>query len=185
MVGEGPVRTKLEAQANRLRLSEVVHFSGWVEHRYLPDYIKAAALFDKTTQDSCWGWAFVGLHSGSFAVTGLKAGTYQLEFIDPWNGEVIPGLTARTVTTELGGKINIDFSEAIKLLREETGMGLDKNRMSVMNQFPHAGRNQAGPVFIRFDLFWNANQHSLPPRLLLPASCRDHRVSNGRKSLSS
>jgi glycosyltransferase involved in cell wall biosynthesis len=44
VVGEGPVRAQLEAQAAALGLAEDVEFTGWLEHHRLPDVIIRAQL---------------------------------------------------------------------------------------------------------------------------------------------
>jgi glycosyltransferase involved in cell wall biosynthesis len=45
IAGQGPLRTELEAQANRLGLAERVRFLGFVADGDLPDYYRAADLF--------------------------------------------------------------------------------------------------------------------------------------------
>src|SRR5262245_506108 len=44
IVGEGPVRTKLQAQAAALALDEDVCFAGWLDHQRLPDVIVRARI---------------------------------------------------------------------------------------------------------------------------------------------
>ena len=44
IVGEGPVRTRLQAQAAALALDEDVCFTGWLEHKRLPDVIVRARI---------------------------------------------------------------------------------------------------------------------------------------------
>ena len=44
VVGDGPVRPRLEAQAAALGLDGDVRFTGWLEHRRLPDIIARAGL---------------------------------------------------------------------------------------------------------------------------------------------
>jgi len=44
LVGEGPVRVQLEAQAAALNISGDVRFTGWIDHDRLPDVIARAAI---------------------------------------------------------------------------------------------------------------------------------------------
>src|SRR5205823_2038863 len=44
LVGDGPLREKLQSQAQALGLSDVVHFAGLIPHEALPEWYRAADL---------------------------------------------------------------------------------------------------------------------------------------------
>lgn len=104
VVGDGPERTALEAQTQRLGLSAVVHFTGWVAQHQTKDFYAAADIFCFPSIREFGGAVVLeAMASGLPCIVADHGGI--AEYVTPACGVKIPPLSREHLVTHLARHI--------------------------------------------------------------------------------
>lgn len=74
ILGDGPERGRLEAQAQRLELSERALFSGEVPNAHLPEYLHASDIFVRASRSEGQGISFIEALAAGLPTVGTAVG---------------------------------------------------------------------------------------------------------------
>lgn len=81
IVGDGPARSDLEAQASALELGEHVRFTGEIDHDEVQDYYRAADVFVSASDSESQGLTYIEALAAGRKVVAL-AGEYTQQLLD-------------------------------------------------------------------------------------------------------
>ncbi|MFD1432213.1 glycosyltransferase family 4 protein [Lacticaseibacillus yichunensis] len=81
IVGDGPAKEDLEAQAQSLGITDHVKFTGEVDHREIADYYRAADLFVSASDSESQGLTYIEALAAGLKVVAL-AGEYTQSLLD-------------------------------------------------------------------------------------------------------
>jgi hypothetical protein len=73
-------------------------------------------LYSVPKAAAVYGWLFAPGKDTQFALAGLAAGSYVVQWYDPWTGEAVPRLTGHKINVNAKGMVEIDAAEALKVL---------------------------------------------------------------------
>jgi hypothetical protein len=79
--------------------------------------LRAFALCSTGDAPGVHGWLFAPGNDARFSLRGLPAGTYLLEWFDPWTGRAIESPVPQRVEVGEAGAIEIDAAAALAVLR--------------------------------------------------------------------
>lgn len=101
VIGDGPERSALEAQAKESGISNNVHFLGWIEHEKLPAYLAAADVFVGPSRIEGQGLVFAEALMAGLPVVATNVGGIPDIIIDGVTGLLVepenPGEIERAV----------------------------------------------------------------------------------------
>jgi glycosyltransferase involved in cell wall biosynthesis len=93
VLGDGPLRARLEAMAEQLQLGGRVRFLGFINPQDLPEWYSMADLFVLPSSDETWGVVVLeALASGVPVVVSDHVGCHADVVRDPAVGDVVPAL---------------------------------------------------------------------------------------------
>lgn len=81
VVGDGPARADLEAQAEALGLGQHVRFTGEIDHSDIQDYYRVADLFVSASDSEAQGLTYIEALAADLKVVAL-AGEYTQQLLD-------------------------------------------------------------------------------------------------------
>lgn len=87
-------------------------------------------LYDIKGKHKLWGWLYVPHPNQRFAIQGMKPGTYQLEWVDPWTGKPIPDQPRFSVSIQAQHPILLDAKTVLTKLKRRPRQGPPRNQLT-------------------------------------------------------
>lgn len=95
MVGDGPLRSRIEQYANEKDLRENVTFTGYVEHEKLPYYYRAADMFALSSNHESFGMVLIEAMSTGTPIVAPDVGWISNIVTDGKEGRIVDEQTPK------------------------------------------------------------------------------------------